>query len=57
MCERCSEGRRLLDGGDTPAMTGIDVAASAVAAVTTMDSIMSGEARPSGCASCVQRSA
>jgi len=45
--ERCRAGHGYLDGGDTPALIGIDEAAAAVtgAAVAAMERIMSGEAR------------
>ena len=45
--ERCRDGHGYLDGGDTPAMNGIDAAATAVvgAAVAAMERIMSGAAR------------
>jgi acetoin utilization protein AcuC len=45
--ERCRDGHGYLDGGDTPALTGIDEAATAVvgAAVAAMERIMSGEVR------------
>ncbi len=45
--ERCREGYGFLDGGDTPAMSGIDVAAAAVvgAAVAATERIMSGEVK------------
>ncbi len=45
--ERCRAGHGYLDGGDTPALTGIDEAAAAVtgAAVAAMERIMCGEAR------------
>jgi len=45
--EKCRDGHGFLDGGDTPALAGIDEAATAVvgATVAAMDRIMRGEAR------------
>ena len=45
--DRCAAGQGFLDGGDTPAMAGIDQAATAVvgAAISAMEQIMSGECR------------
>ena len=45
--QRCGEGHGFLDGGDTPARSGLDVAAAAVvgAAVAAMERIMAGDAR------------
>jgi len=45
--ERCSAGQGFLDGGDTPALIGIDTAAAAVVGtvVAAMERMMSSEAR------------
>ncbi len=47
VARRCAEGGGFLDGGDTPAMAGLDTAAAAVvgASVCAMDAIMAGEVR------------
>jgi acetoin utilization protein AcuC len=47
VAERCAAGSGFLDGGDTPAMRGIDVAGAAVvgAAIAAMEAVIDGSVR------------